>query len=501
MPRKTSKESSGSRLAEVRAARIEKLARMRELGVEPYPNGFPDREAIGAARERAEGANVRVAGRLVLWRRHGGATFAMLRDQSGQIQLHLRRDILGEDRYEVLKLLDVGDFIGAEGPLFTTRTGELTVEVRQLTVLTKTLLPLPEKWHGLTDPETRVRKRHLAFITDPESMGILTKRAEFVRHLRAFLDGEQFLEVATPALERIPGGADAEPFVTHYNALDTDFYLRISLELAHKRLIVGGFERVYEIGRVFRNEGLSREHLQELDLLEFYWAYADLDALKRFVERLYATVIEETFGTLQLPYGDQVLDFAPPWPESDYCELFRGIGIDLDEYSTAESLRPVAEERGLAVGPGLGRGRLIDMIYKQSIRPTLIQPQFLLNHPVDLSPLAKRDPADPSRVQRLQVMMAGSEVGNGYAELNDPLDQRARFEEQQRLREAGDREAHMLDEEFLEALEYGMPPTVGFGVSIERWLMYLTDSPSIRDVVAFPATRPPAAPGAPEGSA
>ena len=501
MPRNASKESSGSRLAQVRAARIEKLARMRELGVEPYPNGFPDREPIGAAREQAEGTNVRVAGRLVLWRRHGGATFAMLRDQSGQIQLHLRRDLLGEDRYEVLKLLDVGDFIGAEGPLFTTRTGELTVEVRQFTVLTKTLLPLPEKWHGLTDPETRVRKRHLAFISDPTSMGILAKRAEFVRHLRAFLDGEQFLEVATPALERIPGGADAEPFVTHYNALDTDFYLRISLELAHKRLIVGGFERVYEIGRVFRNEGLSREHLQELDLLEFYWAYADLDALKRFVERLYATVIEETFGTLQLPYGDHVLDFAPPWPESDYGELFRGIGVDLDEHPTAESLRPVAEERGLTVESGLGRGRLIDMIYKQAIRPTLIQPQFLLNHPVDLSPLAKRDPADPGRVQRLQVMMAGSEVGNGYAELNDPLDQRSRFEEQQRLREAGDREAHMLDEEFLEALEYGMPPTVGFGVSIERWLMYLTDSPSIRDVVAFPATRPPAAPGAPEGDA
>ena len=499
MPRRTSDESSTSRLADIRAARIEKLARLRELGVEPYPTGFADRLAIVAAREKKAKSKVRVAGRLILWRRHGGASFATLRDQSGQIQLHLRRDILGQDHYDVLKLLDVGDFVGVEGSLFTTRTGELTVEVHQFTVLTKALLPLPEKWHGLTDPETRIRKRHLTFLTDPEATRVLRQRSEFVRHIRAFLDREDFVEVSTATLELIPGGADAEPFVTHHNALDTDFYLRISLELAHKRLIVGGFERVYEIGRVFRNEGLSREHLQELDLLELYWAYADLDALKRFVERLYATVIEETFGTLQLSYGDHVLDFAPPWPESDYFELFRGIGIDLNQYPTAESLAPVAKNLDISdVGSGLGRGRLIDMIYKKAIRPSLIRPQFLLHHPVDLSPLAKRDPADPGRVQRLQVMMAGSEVGNGYAELNDPLDQRARFEEQQRLREAGDREAQMLDEEFLEALEYGMPPTVGFGVGIERWLMYLTNRPTIRDVVAFPLVRPSSSPEASE---
>jgi lysyl-tRNA synthetase class 2 len=312
-----------------------------------------------------------------------------------------------------------------------------------------------------------------------------------VRNIRAFLEGEEFIEVATPALESIPGGADAEPFVTHHEALDSDFYLRISLELAHKRLIVGGFERIYEIGRVFRNEGLSREHLQDYDLLEFYWAYADLDALKRLVERFYTTVIEATFGALKLPYGDEVLDFTPPWPESDYGELFQRIGIDLAQYPTAEALRPIAEEHGVTkIEQGAGRGRIIDMIYKKEIRPTLVRPQFLVNHPVDISPLAKRDPRDPSRVQRLQVMMAGSEVGNGFAELNDPLDQRARFEEQQRLREAGDSEAQRLDEEFLEALEYGMPPTAGFGVSIERWLMYLTNSPSIRDVVAFPLTRP-----------
>ncbi len=499
MSRSTSNDSPTSRLADVRAARIEKLARLRELGVDPYPTTFEGREPIAEARKKAKGEAVRVAGRLVLWRRHGGSTFANLRDQSGQIQLHLRRDILGDERYELLKLLDVGDFIGAEGSLFATRTGELTVEVQQLTLLTKALRPLPEKWHGLTDPETRVRKRHLTLITDPEELHLLAKRAEFVRRIREFLDGQGFIEVATPALESIPGGADAEPFVTHHNALDTDFYLRISLELAHKRLIVGGFERVYEIGRVFRNEGLSREHLQEFDLLEFYWAYADLDALKRLVEQFYTAVIQETFGTLQLTYGDDALDFTSPWPESDYFELFRQIGIDLHEYPTAESLLPVAKELDIPeAGSGVGRGRLIDMIYKKAIRPTLIRPQFLLNHPVDLSPLAKRDPADPSRVQRLQVMIAGSEVGNGFAELNDPLDQRARFEEQMRLRELGDREAQMLDEEFLEALEYGMPPTAGFGVSIERWFMYLTNRPTIRDVVAFPLTRPASSP---EGSA
>ncbi|MCH8949507.1 MAG: lysine--tRNA ligase [Chloroflexi bacterium] len=494
----TAEKPSASRLAEVRAARIEKLAKLRELGVDPYPSAFDDRQPIGEARKKApapeqnnDDAEVRVAGRLILWRRHGGSTFANLRDQSGQIQIQLRRDVVGEERYALVKLLEVGDFIGVAGTLFTTKTGELTVRVQEFTILTKALRPLPEKWHGLTDPETRVRKRHLAYIADPDEMRNVATRARFTSSIRSFLEDHDFIEVATPVLESIPGGADAEPFTTHHNALDRDFYLRISLELFHKRLIVGGFERVYEIGRVFRNEGIGKEHLQDYDLLEFYWAYADLAALKELVQRFYATVIESTFGTLKLPYGDDVLDFTPPWPEADYFELFRKIGVDLADYPTADALLPVAQKLGIAdAKPGLGRGRLIDMIYKKEIRSTLIQPQLLTGHPVDISPLAKRDPADSTRVQRIQVMMAGSEVGNGFAELNDPLDQRSRFEEQQRLRDAGDREAQMLDEEFLEALEYGMPPTAGFGVSIERWLMYLTNSPSIRDVVAFPLVRP-----------
>jgi lysyl-tRNA synthetase class 2 len=486
-----SEQQSTSRLAEVRAARIEKLQRLRELGIDPYPASFPGRERIAVARDKAAGEMVRVAGRVVLWRRHGGSTFGNLRDSSGQVQVQLRRDVLGGEHYELTKLLDIGDFIGVEGPLFTTKTGELTVEVRDLVVLTKSLRPLPEKWHGLQDPELRVRKRHLAFIAEPESMALFAKRSQLVHNMRLFLEHEGFIEVSTPVLEAIPGGAEAEPFVTHHNALDHDFYLRISLELAHKRLIVGGFEKIYEIGRVFRNEGLGREYLQEFDLLELYWAYADLEQLKRFVERLYTTAISETFGTLKLRYGDDELDFMPPWPEADYMELFTKLGIDLHQYPTAESLLPIARQHaGDDAKPGLGRGRLIDLIYKRAIRPTLVRPQFLVNHPVDVSPLAKRDPSDPARVQRLQVLMAGSEVGNGFAELNDPLDQRARFEEQQRLREAGDREAQMLDEEFLEALEYGMPPTAGFGVGIERFLMFLTNSPSIRDVVAFPLTRP-----------
>lgn len=491
MPNPPSDEPPASRLAEVRAARIEKLNKLRELGIDPYPTTFDGRQPVAQARERPEGDAVRAAGRLVLWRRHGGSTFGKLRDQTGEIQIQLRRDVLGEETYDLAKLLDIGDFLGVAGPLFTTKTGELTIEVRELAVLTKALRPLPEKWHGLQDPEIRVRKRHLQFISDPESMRIIEQRAAFIRNIRAFLEDEGFIEVATPAVEQVPGGADAEPFVTHHNALDTDFYLRISLELAHKRLIVGGFERVYEIGRVFRNEGIGREHLQDYDLLEFYWAYADLEALKRLVERFYTSVIESTFGSLKLTYGDLELDFTLPWPESDYYELFRGIGVELHDYPTAEALLPVAQKLGVQdIERGAGRGRLIDMIYKKAIRPTLTRPQFLVGHPVDISPLAKRDPADDTRVQRLQVMIAGSEVGNGFAELNDPLDQRARFEEQQRLRDAGDREAQMLDEEFLEALEYGMPPTAGFGVSIERWLMYLTNSPSIRDVVAFPLTRP-----------
>jgi lysyl-tRNA synthetase class 2 len=484
-------QQTTSRLAEIRAGRIEKAQRLRELGIDPYPTAFENRQPVASAREAGEGASARIAGRVMLWRRMGGSTFGQLRDESGTLQVQLRRDVLGEERYELAKLVDIGDFVGVEGPLFTTKTGELTVEVRELSFLGKSLLPLPEKWHGLTDPELRVRKRHLTFISDPESVALLKKRAAFVHNIRRFMEAEGYIEVSTPVLESVPGGAEAEPFVTHHNALDHDFYMRISLELAHKRLIVGGFEKIYEIGRVFRNEGLGREYLQEFDLLESYWAYADLAMLKQFVERMYTTVIQQTFGTLKLSYGDDELDFTPPWPESDYKQLFHGIGVDLDAYPTAESLLPVAREHaGDDAKPGLGRGRLIDLIYKRSIRPKLIRPQFLVNHPVDVSPLAKRDPSDPTRVQRLQVLMAGSEVGNGFAELNDPLDQRARFEEQQRLREAGDREAQMLDEEFLEALEYGMPPTAGFGVGIDRWFMFLTNSPTIRDVVAFPLTRP-----------
>jgi lysyl-tRNA synthetase class 2 len=458
-----------SRLAEIRQGRIEKAQRLRELGIDPYPTTFAHRQSIASAREQRAGEPVRVAGRVMLWRRMGGSTFGDLRDETGRLQVQLRRDVLGEERYELAKLIDIGDFVGVEGPLFTTKTGELTVEVRDLTLLGKSLLPLPEKWHGLADPELRVRKRHLAFISDPESMELFRTRSAFTHNIRVFLEREGFIEVSTPVLEAIPGGAEAEPFVTHHNALDHDFYLRISLELAHKRLIVGGFEKIYEIGRVFRNEGLGREYLQEFDLLELYWAYADLAMLRQFVERFY---------------------FTPPWPETDYSAAFREYAkFDFNAVDDRE-LNMKATEVDPTIPHGLGRGRLIDAIYKRLVRANLVRPQFLVNHPVDVSPLAKRDPNDATRVQRLQVLMAGSEVGNGFAELNDPIDQRARFEEQQRLREAGDREAQMLDEEFLEALEYGMPPTAGFGVGIDRWLMFLTDSATIRDVVAFPLTRP-----------
>jgi len=478
-----------SRLAEIRQGRIEKAQRLRELGIDPYPTTFA-RQSIASARANASGEPVRIAGRVMLWRRMGGSTFGQVRDETGRLQVQLRRDVLGEERYELVKLIDIGDFVGVEGPLFTTKTGELTVEVRDFTLLGKSLLPLPEKWHGLADPELRVRKRHLAFISDPESMELFRIRSAFTHNIRVFLEREGFIEVSTPVLEAIPGGAEAEPFVTHHNALDHDFYLRISLELAHKRLIVGGFEKIYEIGRVFRNEGLGREYLQEFDLLELYWAYADLAMLKQFVERFYTTAIEQTFGTLMLRYGDHELDFTPPWPETDYSTAFREYAkFDFNAVDDQE-LNMKAREVDPTIPHGLGRGRLIDAIYKRLVRANLVRPQFLVNHPVDVSPLAKRNPNDSTRVQRLQVLMAGSEVGNGFAELNDPIDQRVRFEEQQRLREAGDREAQMLDEEFLEALEYGMPPTAGFGVGIDRWLMFLSDSPTIRDVVAFPLTRP-----------
>ncbi len=481
-----------------RTVRIEKLQQLQEQGMHPYPVSVKQShrvaEALGAFDDLSKREeSIDLAGRVRLLRRHGGSTFARIEDETGEIQLFFSKKILGEEHYKQLKLVDLGDFISVSGILFTTKTEEQTLQVNSFTMASKALQPLPDKFHGLKDEEARYRQRYLDLIANPEVRDLFRKRSEFVQNLRVFMTEAGFMEVETPVLENIPGGAEAEPFITHHNSLDLDLYLRISLELHLKRLTVGGFEKIYEIGKVFRNEGLSTQHLQEFTMMEFYWAFADNDKLMDFVQKMYQYLIEKTFGTLKIEHKGETLDFSGEWERLDYRDLFKKhSGIDLKKVKTAEDLKAAIKEQKIKISieETAGYGRLVDQVYKKTVRPKLIQPAFLINHPVEISPLAKRDPEDESIVQRHQVLIMGSEVGNGFSELNDPIDQRSRFEDQMKLREAGDKEAQMIDEEYIDAMEHGMPPTGGFGVGIDRLFMILTDSDSVRDVVFFPTMRP-----------
>ncbi|MCK5332725.1 lysine--tRNA ligase [Candidatus Parcubacteria bacterium] len=480
----------------LKQARLDKLDNIYKSGIDPYPaksaRSHQIKEALADFDKLAKSEeNITLAGRIRTIRVHGALTFIDLEDQSGQIQLFIRKNDIDDEKYEMLDNLDMGDFLQAEGVLFTTKRGEQTLGLKDYKILTKSLLPLPEKWHGLQDEELRYRKRYLDLIMNKETKELFTKRTEFTNHIRNFLNSNGYLEVETPVLEAIPGGADAEPFTTHHNKLDIDLYLRISLELHLKRLLVGGFEKIYEIGKVFRNEGMSTQHLQEFTMLEFYWAYADYEDLMTFVENFYMDIIEKTFGTLEIPYQDTVLNFKAPWPRIDYREIvLQESGVDIDLYPTKEDMQKIVKEKGIKVDPKAGRGRLIDQLYKKLVRPKLIQPSFLINQPLDISPLAKKKVDDKTKVQRMQVLIATAEVGNGFSELNDPIDQRERFEAQDKLRAEGDDEAQMMDEDFVVALEYGMPPTAGFGVGIDRLFMILANQESIRDVVFFPTMRP-----------
>ncbi|MCK5084836.1 MAG: lysine--tRNA ligase, partial [Candidatus Pacebacteria bacterium] len=481
---------------ELKQARLEKLENIKKAGIAPYPAKCERTHMIKKALDNFDNFSktekvLILTGRIRTIRAHGGLTFANIEDQGGQIQLFFRKDEIGEEDYKMLKNLDIGDFIQVEGTLFTTKKEEQTLKVKNYKILTKSLLPLPEKWHGLSDEEIRYRKRHLDLIMNKNTKELFIKRTEFTNNIRNFLNGDGYLEVETPVLEAIPGGADAEPFTTHHNKLDIDLYLRISLELHLKRLLVGGFEKIYEIGKVFRNEGMSPQHLQEFTMLEFYCAYADYEDLMSFVENFYMDIIEKTFGSLEIEYQDTVLNFKAPWPRIDYREIvLKESGVDIDLYPTKEDMQKIVKEKGIKVDPKAGRGRLIDQLYKKLVRPKLIQPSFLINQPLDISPLAKKKDDDKTKVQRIQVLIATAEVGNGFSELNDPIDQRERFVSQDKLRAEGDDEAQMMDEDFVEALEYGMPPTAGFGVGIDRLFMILTDQESIRDVVFFPTMRP-----------
>ncbi len=478
-------------LDDLRRERVKKLEALRKAGLDPYPAAVRRTHTIAeviksfAALSKKRTA-VTVVGRLMGLRNQGGLSFADLRDESGSIQLVIKKDEV-ENFALLAQTLDIGDFVEARGPAFKTKRGERSVAVKDIRIIAKSLLPIPSEHFGIHDIETRLRKRYLELILDPAVKELFERKARFWEAARTFLKGEGFLEVETPVLEQIPGGAEAEPFKTHHNALDTDFYLRISLELPLKRLIVGGYEKVFEIGRIFRNEGIDAEHLQDYTQCECYLAYADYRAMMKLVERMFKGMIKAARGTLTSNWQGKTIEWGKKWPTVDYYEAFKKhVGVDLG-VATATQLRERADKAGLTPEAGMGRGRLVDLLFKKFVRPTLIQPAFLIDPPVEIEPLAKRSPKDPGRVERFQVVACGSELGKGFSELNDPLDQRARFEEQMKLRAAGDKEAQQLDEEYLEAMEYGMPPTAGFGVS-ERLFAVLMDKP-VRETVFFPPMR------------
>ena len=479
---------------EIIALRREKLERLRARGIDPYPQRFrrthTAQEAIDLLGEGDQGPEVTVAGRVMATRNMGRATFLDLRDGSGRLQVYLKRDTLGDPTYEVLHDIDLGDFLGVTGTLFRTKTGEPTVEAKSLTLLAKALRPPPEKWHGLHDVEVRYRQRHLDLMANEEAREMVITRSKVVAALRRFLDSRGYLEVETPVLHSVPGGAAARPFVTYHNALDRQFYLRIALELHLKRLIIGGFDKVYEIGRTFRNEGVSTKYNPEFTMLESYEAYADYNDLMKMVEEMVCTVAGEATGLTSVPYGDTLVEFKPPWERVTLRDAIRvHSGVDFEAHPDAGSLREAVAASGVHVEAAWSRGKLIDELLTAHVEPKLLQPTFLIDYPVELSPLAKRKPDAPHLVERFELFICGREVGNAYTELNDPVDQRDRFLEQARLRAAGDEEAEVVDEDFLVALEHGMPPTAGLGIGIDRLVMALTGQSSIREVILFPAMR------------
>lgn len=486
--------------------RRRKLSDIRDMGVCPYPHGFERTHTpaeIVARFETIEASETRVAtaGRLMSIRGHGKTSFAHIQDGGARIQIYVRKDEVGEEQYALYKLLDIGDFVGVEGMVFRTRTGEMTVRAETVKVLAKSVRPLPvvkERieegarvvYDEFSDKELRYRQRYLDLMLNPEVRETFCKRTQILSGIRRFLDDRGFLEVETPILQPIYGGASARPFRTHHNALDMPLYLRIADELYLKRLIVGGFDKVYEFSRNFRNEGIDRWHNPEHTTLELYQAYADYQDMMRIAEEMVSAVAEQVTGSMTISYQDTEIDLTPPWKRLcllDAIEEYAKVDVrDMSE----EELRAVCEKLGVEVDGTMGAGKMIDEIFETYVQGRLIQPTFVTDYPVETSPLAKRHREDPRLVERFEPFVCGEEIGNAFSELNDPEDQRERFEGQMRLRERGDEEAQMLDEDFLRALEYGMPPTGGLGIGVDRLTMLLTDSASIRDVILFPHMRP-----------
>jgi lysyl-tRNA synthetase class 2 len=473
--------------------RMQKLEALRAKGVDPFGARFErthlNKEIIDDFQE-LDGNVVRIAGRLMAMRSHGKATFADILDLSGRIQVYLRIDSLGEGQYELFTSLDIGDIIGVVGKVFRTRRGEVSVEVNEFVLLSKALRPLPEKWHGLVDVDLRYRQRYLDLIVNPDVRRVFLQRTGVLKAVREFLDSRGFIEVETSSLHTIPGGASARPFITHHNALDMDLYMRIALELHLKRLIVGGLEKVYELGRVYRNEGISTKHNPEFTMLELYQAYGDYTDMMDIAENLIHYAATKVLGTPMVKFQDQEIDLTPPWPRLTMVEaVLKYTGVDFTKIETDADARKEAESIEVEVGHDSSRGAILAEIYDKLVEPRLIEPTFITDYPIEVSPLARKRKDDPRYTYRFELIIGGREMANAFSELNDPIDQRKRFEAQVALRDKGDEEAHMMDEDFLLALEHGMPPTGGMGIGIDRLVMLITNQESIRDVILFPTMR------------
>ena len=490
------KQHSGPKLNDQMLIRREKLEKIRALGVEPYGQKFDwDHHAADIRKEaetlEKEETHVRIAGRIMIRRGQGKTAFCVLRDQSGDIQVYFKRDELPENEWALFKLVDIGDILGIEGTVFTTHTGELTVRVIHFTMLSKSLRPLPEKWHGLTDKEQRYRQRYLDLIMNPEVRETFVKRAAMMSAIRKWYTDHGFLEVETPVLQPLYGGANAKPFTTHFNALDMTMYLRIAPELYLKRLLVGGYERIFEITRNFRNEGMDTRHNPEFTAIETYQAYGDIEDVINQTEQIVAACAMASYGSMKFTYEDTEIDVTPPWPRLTMAEAVKKYtGEDFDACQTIEEARAIADKLHVEYGEFDGFGKILSECFDAYVEEHLIQPVHITKHPIEVSPLSKLDPKDPRYTIRFESYIYGRELANGFSELNDPIDQRKRFELQVEERKHGDDEAHPIDEDFLTALEYGMPPTGGLGIGLDRLFMLMTNSASIRDVLLFPAMKP-----------